>query len=77
VARQRRADLLPGPRVDRRLLCTQRQAGTIVCISETPATLRERLRHRADAAAWARFVELYTPFFAPGRGHPEHEFDMP
>jgi RNA polymerase sigma-70 factor (ECF subfamily) len=28
---------------------------------ETPATLLERLRRPADEAAWARFVELYTP----------------
>jgi RNA polymerase sigma-70 factor (ECF subfamily) len=28
---------------------------------ETPASLLERLRDPADAAAWGRFVELYTP----------------
>ena len=28
---------------------------------ETPASLLERLRRPGDAAAWARFVELYTP----------------
>jgi RNA polymerase sigma-70 factor (ECF subfamily) len=27
----------------------------------TPPTLLERLRRPSDAAAWARFVELYTP----------------
>jgi RNA polymerase sigma-70 factor (ECF subfamily) len=28
---------------------------------DTPASLLERLRRPGDAAAWARFVELYTP----------------
>ena len=28
----------------------------------TPASLLDRLRSPADAAAWARFVHLYTPF---------------
>ncbi len=30
-------------------------------MDETPASLLERLRQRADHAAWGRFVELYTP----------------
>lgn len=28
----------------------------------TSPTLLERVRHRSDAAAWDRFVKLYTPF---------------
>jgi RNA polymerase sigma-70 factor (ECF subfamily) len=30
-------------------------------MTETPATLLERLRRPGDAAAWAQFVQLYTP----------------
>jgi RNA polymerase sigma-70 factor (ECF subfamily) len=30
-------------------------------MDSTPASLLERVRHRDDAAAWTRFVELYTP----------------
>lgn len=30
-------------------------------MESTPVSLVERLKHRQDAAAWARFVELYTP----------------
>src|SRR5207244_3271465 len=29
---------------------------------DTPASLLERLRQPGDAAAWDRFVTLYTPF---------------
>ena len=30
-------------------------------MESTPASLVERLKHREDADAWARFVNLYTP----------------
>src|SRR5687768_5078078 len=38
-------------------------------MNETSASLLERLRRPADAEAWSRFVELYTPvLFAWARG---------
>jgi hypothetical protein len=30
-------------------------------MEETPASLLERLRRRGEQAAWAHFVDLYTP----------------
>ena len=30
-------------------------------MESTPASLLERVRHREDGAAWARFVDVYTP----------------
>jgi RNA polymerase sigma-70 factor, ECF subfamily len=37
------------------------EPGKLVRMTETPATLLDRLRRPGDAAAWTQFVHLYTP----------------
>src|SRR5437588_12372374 len=47
-------------------------------MNETPATLLQRLRRGGDAAAWERFVRLFTPIldrWACRLGLPEADAD--